>query len=144
MSNDLAWFAARWRTDELMIAETKHWVWSLRPTPATLGAGILSLRTLCPTFSDATTEQLADFATITKIVESRLAETFQPDKMNYLAIMMNDPHVHYHVLPRYGRDIDFAGLTWSDCGWPALPDLAAGLDFDNDAVLHEVRDALRR
>jgi diadenosine tetraphosphate (Ap4A) HIT family hydrolase len=40
-------------------------------------------------------------------------------------LMMVDPHVHFHVLPRYERERHFAGTAYPDRGWPGLPDLAA-------------------
>jgi diadenosine tetraphosphate (Ap4A) HIT family hydrolase len=36
---------------------------------------------------------------------------------------MVDPHVHFHVLPRYSLQRTFAGVTFTDPGWPRLPDL---------------------
>jgi len=36
---------------------------------------------------------------------------------------MVDPHVHFHVLPRYSGPRELAGVTFTDPGWPRLPDL---------------------
>jgi len=52
--------------------------------------------------------------------------------MNYMMLMMVDPDVHYHVLPRYAEPRKFAdakdaalkALEFPDSGWPALPKLA--------------------
>ena len=52
--------------------------------------------------------------------------------MNYMMLMMVDPDVHYHVLPRYGAPRRFeeaqnaalSALEFVDVGWPALPALA--------------------
>jgi diadenosine tetraphosphate (Ap4A) HIT family hydrolase len=40
---------------------------------------------------------------------------------------MADPHVHFHVLPRYRQAQEFRGLTIADKGWPAAPDLASAV-----------------
>jgi diadenosine tetraphosphate (Ap4A) HIT family hydrolase len=38
-------------------------------------------------------------------------------------LMMVDPHVHFHVLPRYSGSKSFNGLSLGDAGWPGQPDL---------------------
>jgi diadenosine tetraphosphate (Ap4A) HIT family hydrolase len=37
--------------------------------------------------------------------------------------MMNDPDVHFHVLPRYAETPVFDGVSYADPGWPGPPDL---------------------
>jgi diadenosine tetraphosphate (Ap4A) HIT family hydrolase len=39
-------------------------------------------------------------------------------KINYLMLMMVDPHVHFHVLPRYEGDRSHGGIEVVDAGWP--------------------------
>lgn len=143
MSSNLAEFNAKFRVEELEIAESEHWVWSVRPVHSTLGAGVLSLKRFCESMSDAAPDEVADLATITKVLESRLADTFAPDKMNYLMLMMVDAHLHFHVLPRYSKSVEFGGMNWTDDGWPALPEIGANAELARPDVLFEVRDALR-
>ena len=45
------------------------------------------------------------------------------ERINYLMLMMVDPDVHFHVLPRYGSARTFAGVTFEDAGWPGPPRL---------------------
>jgi len=40
-------------------------------------------------------------------------------------LMMVDPHVHFHVLPRYAGARRFEGVDFDDRGWPGPPDLKA-------------------
>jgi diadenosine tetraphosphate (Ap4A) HIT family hydrolase len=61
----------------------------------------------------------------------------QYERINYLMLMMVDPHVHYHVIPRYSTSRTFNGVEFVDAGWPALPQLGGGVATD-DAL----RDAL--
>ena len=56
------------------------------------------------------------------------------DKINYLMLMMVDPNVHFHVLPRYGEQQEFAGLHFDDGGWPGQPDLAGGVKLSPDQI----------
>ena len=65
------------------------------------------------------------FLEIMDEVRTMLRAAFAYDKINYLMLMMVDPHVHFHVLPRYAEDRSFAGAAFADAGWPAAPDLKA-------------------
>ena len=48
---------------------------------------------------------------------------FACDKLNYLMLMMVDPDVHFHVLPRYAVEREFGGVRFTDPGWPKVPNL---------------------
>ncbi len=143
MTKNLEEFNEKFQVSELEIASTEHWIWSARPVHSTLGAGILSLKRFCTALDQTTSAEMADLGVITKIVEGQLRTRFQPDKMNYLMLMMVDAHLHFHVFPRYSRQIEFAGTKWADGGWPALPDIGAHPDGLNPDVLLEIRDALK-
>ena len=49
-------------------------------------------------------------------------------------LMMVDPHVHFHVLPRYDGERRWGDLAIADGGWPKLPDLAAATALDDAAI----------
>lgn len=134
-------FKSKFKTDEFLIYESKYWIWSLRPVQATIGAGVLSLKRECPVLSELNQEEFSDLNDIIKVIEITLKKTFNYDIMNYLMLMMVDKQVHYHVLPRYERSIDFAGISWKDLGWPGVPSLA-GDDIDN-SKLHEILDTIK-
>lgn len=140
MSSFMDEFKNKFKTEELMIYETEHWIWSLRPVQATLGAGVLSLKRECPVFSELNQEEFCDLNVIIKVIEKTLKQTFNYDVMNYLMLMMVDKQVHYHVIPRYERTIDFAGTSWKDSGWPGVPNLA-GNELDMHE-LHEIKNAI--
>ncbi len=123
---ELEKFRAKFRIPAFTIREYDHWVWSLRPLAATLGAGVISARHYKPHFSDMSATECAELSTVVKEVESRLKAAFQYDKINYLMLMMNDPHVHMHVIPRYATPRDFADSTWTDDNWPKPPQAAVG------------------
>ncbi len=125
MSSDLVEFQKKCRIPELSIHETAHWRWSVRSSQCTIGSGILSLTRYAERLSDITPDEGSDLSHITKVIEDTLKHVFNYDKLNYLMLMMLDQHLHFHVVPRYSRAIEFAGLTWTDKGWPALPDLSA-------------------
>jgi diadenosine tetraphosphate (Ap4A) HIT family hydrolase len=46
-------------------------------------------------------------------VEAAVRETMRPDKMNLASLGNMTPHVHWHVIPRYGDDRHFPGPVWA-------------------------------
>lgn len=134
-------FKEKFKTDEFLIYESKYWVWSLRPVQATIGSGVLSLKRECPVLSDLNQEEFSDLIDIIKVIERTLKKTFNYDIMNYLMLMMVDKQVHYHVIPRYERSIDFVGISWEDLAWPGVPSLA-GDEIDN-SKLNEILDIIK-
>jgi diadenosine tetraphosphate (Ap4A) HIT family hydrolase len=143
MSTHLAVFRAKFQVHQLEVLRTAHWTWSVRPVQATLGAGILSLNRAAGSFGDLVAEEGADLAAIVARIEGALRAFTAPDKMNYLMLMMIDPHLHFHVLPRYAEPRTAAGHEWIDAGWPALPGLGDNADLSTPEALSEIRDALR-
>lgn len=140
MEPNLRAFRDKFLLDQYTICETNHWIWSVRPVQATLGAGILSLRRYCERLSDITAEEGADLAKMAHIIEPTLRRHFAYDKINYLMLMMVDPHLHYHVLPRYAAERSFGGLVFTDPGWPAHPSLQGPTPPPN--VLEDLRKLL--
>ena len=77
-------------------------------------------------------ERAAAFSEMHRVIqdiEAALSAAYAPDKMNYLMLMMVDPHVHYHVIPRYGAERPEA-----DPGWPGPPALASAADVSVEEV----------
>lgn len=116
-------FQEKFKVNEYIIYESKHWIWSLRPHQATLGAGILSLKRECHAFSKLNEEEYKDLNKIIKVIEPTLKKAFNYDVINYLMLMMFDRHVHYHILPRYENPVNFLEVTWKDENWPGVPKL---------------------
>ncbi|MCT8139016.1 hypothetical protein H1D32_15690 [Anaerobacillus sp. CMMVII] len=116
-------FQEKYKVVEYSIYETEHWIWSVRPNQGTIGAGILSLKRECVTFSGLEQNEFSDLNNIIKIIESTLKSTLNYDVINYLMLMMIDKHVHYHVFPRYKNPVSFLDEVWKDETWPALPSL---------------------
>ena len=130
------WFAAKFKTDSLAIKTFSHWTWSLRPTQCTLGASVLSLNREAQAWGSVTAEENSELALVVAEIERRLGSAFGYEKINYLMLMMVDPHVHFHVIPRYSKAISQFGFEWQDSNWPKPPDLAAGTQ--DPALLEQV------
>jgi diadenosine tetraphosphate (Ap4A) HIT family hydrolase len=114
------------------IATCGAWTVLLRPHQPTLGALVLVCEEPVRAFGDVSAAGYADLARTTRRVEAMLGAVFAHDKINYLMLMMVDPDVHFHVLPRYAQVRHFAGQAFSDPAWPNAPDL--GFDHAIDAA----------
>ena len=117
-----------------LIAEYEHWVVLLRPAQPTLGALILAAKSDATAFGDLPTEAHTELKTATAAIEAALTRAVGYAKINYLMLMMVDPHVHFHVLPRYDGERSGAGLTVADAGWPAQPDLGQAAKLDDAQI----------
>lgn len=129
MTFSLASFRAKFSVDELTVVATEHWTWSVRPVQSTLGCGILSLNRLCPTFGGITAGEGEALAAVVGTLEDRVRDVYAADKFNYLMYMMNDPHVHMHVFPRFKTPRVCEGRTFVDDTWPRPP--SQGWDPDD-------------
>ena len=107
-----------------LIREYPDWVVLLRPRQATLGALVVACKDDVLRLSDVPLDAFAALKQVAVDVETTLRAEFDCQRINYLMLMMVDPHVHWHVLPRYHSPRTFAGITFPDPGWPALPDLS--------------------
>lgn len=112
------------------VREYNYWTVLLRPKQATLGALILAAREPAGSFGALSQSCCAELARATADIEAALGAAFGYDKINYLMLMMNDPDVHFHVLPRYGSERHFGGVAYTDPGWPGPPDLGHVNDTD--------------
>ncbi|WP_416463543.1 HIT family protein [Sphingomonas sp. VDB2] len=120
-----------------LIAEFDHWVVLLRPTQPTLGSLVLAAKSDATAFGDLPAEAHAELKTATATIEAALTRAVGYAKINYLMLMMVDPHVHFHVIPRYEGTRSGGGLTVADAGWPGQPDLGAAVR--PDGALEDLR-----
>ncbi len=135
-------FREKFRVDDLLVYANAHWSWSVRPAQPTLAAGVISLNRYALTLGEVTPEEMQALPDVVSRLEATVRGHFDHRIMNYLALMMVDHHVHWHVIPRYDSPRTFAGREWVDSGWPRFPAIADSQHGD-DAVLHEIRRALR-
>lgn len=129
---------------QTLIREYEHWTVQLRPKQATLGALVLIAKADVTAFSALPDAAFVEQARVVRDIESTLSSLFGYDRINYLMLMMVDPQVHYHVLPRYREPKHFGGARFEDPGWPGPPQLGHTntLDAPSAARLREhIRDA---
>jgi diadenosine tetraphosphate (Ap4A) HIT family hydrolase len=128
---------------ESLLAEFPHWCVLLRPAQVTLGSLVLVCKDEARRFGEISKEASAELVEVVSRVEAALAAAFRHDKINYLMLMMVDPDVHFHVVPRYASGRELAGRTFRDPFWPGPPDVTRKLDVD-EAGMAAIAEALRR
>ena len=124
-----------------LVADYTYWSVQARPKQVTLGAMVILSHGEARSFSDLPPDAFAELAEVVRDVETTAGNAFGYAKINYLMLMMVDPHVHFHVLPRYAAPASFKGASYADPGWPGQPNLAASEGLA-DAL--QVADVLRR
>lgn len=104
-----------------LIREFDHWLVLLRPAQPTLGALVLAAKSDATAFSDLPAPAFAELHDAVGAIERGLA-AFRPfERINYLMLMMVDPNVHFHVIPRYEGRRSAGGISIPDTGWPKPP-----------------------
>ena len=96
-----------------VVKSYQHWSVLLRPQQVTLGALILGAHSQAEAFSDLAETEISELSIIIKHIELTLTHCFKYDKINYLMLMMVDPNVHFHVIPRYSEDHEFRSVTFN-------------------------------
>jgi len=119
---------------ESAVGELDHWAILTRPQQATLGCLVLAERSDATSLSGISAEAAAELPLACGLIERMLGGLWSPRRFNYLALMMVDPNVHFHVIPRYDSDRSFDGVTFVDAGWPKLPDLGSAADLSAEQL----------
>jgi diadenosine tetraphosphate (Ap4A) HIT family hydrolase len=117
-----------------LIAEYGHWVVLLRPAQPTLGSLVLAAKGEARSFAELPREAFADLQRAVADIEGALAAAVRFEKINYLMLMMVDPHVHFHVVPRYEGEREACGVRVADAGWPKVPALGEAVALEPGQV----------
>jgi diadenosine tetraphosphate (Ap4A) HIT family hydrolase len=126
-------FAKRFQLEDLTIEIIGPWIISLRPQQPTIGSLVLTLNRECERFGEISEHEATYLSRAFRQVELLLKKTFNPPKINYLALMMVDNQVHYHIIPRYENPVLLAGKEYFDKNWPKPPSLEP-TDISHDDI----------
>ena len=116
---------------ETLLRDYQHWVLLLRPAQVTAGSLILAAKGEATAYGDLPQSAFTEQAAVIAELEQMLKNEVNHDKINYLMLMMVDPHVHFHIFPRYQGERSIAGLVLPDVGWPGPPDLKSAVKLDS-------------
>ena len=126
-----------------LVAEFAHWAILARPAQPTLGSLVLAAKSEATAFGALPARAHAELKQATGAIEAALSAAVGYARLNYLMLMMVDPHVHFHVIPRYEGARDWNGREFVDVGWPKAPDLGHAVALDG-AELAELVEWLKR
>ena len=114
-----------------LIKSYTYWHLLLRPEQPTLGSLVLVCKESVHHYADISAEAMCEQKQIIGEIESVLKKRFDYSKINYLMLMMVDPAVHFHIIPRYENSVAFCNQEYIDQAWPAAPDLSINLQLSN-------------
>ena len=125
-----------------LVHQGQLWAVLVRPAQPTLGSLVLCTLGEEVSYGELPPEAFVEQGQIVAQIERTLSRFSRYERINYLMLMMVDPHVHFHALPRYGGERHFDAASYEDKGWPGLPDLASAQPA-TDALVQALREAWR-
>ena len=125
-----------------LVKRYEHWLVQVRPAQPTLGSLVLVCTDEAGQFGAISPAASRELQQAVAEIERVLGDAFGFEKINYLMLMMVDPDVHFHVLPRYSAEKTFAGQVFVDATWPGPPDITAANPF-SDVVKAELLRVLK-
>ncbi|MDZ7786418.1 MAG: HIT family protein [Candidatus Saccharibacteria bacterium] len=103
------------------IFETDKWVATLAFDQGYLGRAYITLKEHKGDLKDLSEEEWLEFSKVLKKYEAGVRKAFNAEMFNWTCLMNNayqtqpsQPHIHWHVRPRYSTEIEFKGKTYSD------------------------------
>ncbi len=117
-----------------LVREFEHWMVLARPAQVTLGSLVLAAKSDVTAYSALPREAFAEQADVIAEIERALAAFVAYERINYLMLMMVDPNVHLHVIPRYSEERSWGGVQFPDAGWPGPPRLDAAAKLDPEQL----------
>ncbi len=116
---------------ETVIKDYNSWMVLFRDGQITIGSLLLVCKENAKSFSDLSRESFLEMQKVMEDIELFLKGMLKADKINYLALMMVDKHVHFHVIPRYSKPMFINGVSYNDKDWPMPPVLSDSLNLNN-------------
>ena len=127
---------------DTLIKQWDHWAVLLRPAQVTLGSLVLAASSGATAYSQLPDAAFAEQAGAVRAIEQALARFCQYERINYLMLMMVDPNVHFHVIPRFSAAREWNKLDFADHGWPGPPQLKPAVELDRTQIAR-LRDELK-
>ena len=126
--------AAKFGHPRTLVAETEHWLVLVRPSQLSLGSLVLVCKEEAKALSQVSAAAFAELKPVTSRLEPVLKTFVDYERINYTALMMVDPDVHFHVFPRYSQMRTLDGVDFPDAGWPGPPRFDTGVKLEGDAL----------
>jgi diadenosine tetraphosphate (Ap4A) HIT family hydrolase len=123
-----------------LVREFDYWLVLLRPAQVTLGSLVLAAKSDATAYHQLPRKAFAEQADVVAAIERSLAAFCTYERINYLMLMMVDPNVHFHVIPRYSAPRRWNGTEFPDAGWPGPPQLGKAVQLDHLQIADLTRE----
>ena len=123
-----------------LIREFEHWVILLRPAQVTLGSLVLAAKSGATAYGALPRAAFVEQGDAVAMIERALSAFTAYERINYLMLMMVDPNVHFHVIPRYSGPRQWNGVEFPDAGWPGQPQLSSAVQLNSEQIAGLCRD----
>lgn len=117
-----------------LIHDYDHWMVLLRPAQVTLGSLIVAAKSDAQDFGALSADHFSELKVVTGDVSAALASLVSYQKLNWLMLMMVDPHVHFHLIPRYEGTREWEGQAFEDKSWPGPPVLSDAIKLSDNQI----------
>lgn len=117
-----------------LIKEFEHWLILLRPAQPTLGSLVLAAKGDAMAYGRLPRGAFVEQAEAVAAIEESLSNFCAYERINYLMLMMVDPNVHFHVIPRYSQPREWKGVAFTDAGWPGPPQLHNAIQLSPEQI----------
>ena len=117
-----------------LVREFAHWVVLVRPAQVTLGALVVAAKSDATAYGQLPREAFAEQAEAVAAIERALRAFSNFERINYLMLMMVDPNVHFHVIPRYSDARRWMDVEFPDAGWPGPPQLGSAVALSAEQI----------
>ena len=125
---------------DTLLKEFSHWVILLRPAQVTLGSLVLAAKSEATAYGELSSEAFAEQRETVAVIERRLTAFVHFERINFLMLMMVDPNVHFHVIPRYSGRRLWDGTEFPDWGWPGPPRLDRTISLESERLARLASD----
>ena len=126
-----------------LIKEYKHWLLLAREQQLTLGSMILICKEDKHNFHEISSAASSELSIVSKDIELSAKKAFNYDKINYNMLMMVDPEVHFHVIPRYSRTVSYNSQEFVDIDWPKPVDFSQNQNIISSEQLELIKKTIQ-
>jgi diadenosine tetraphosphate (Ap4A) HIT family hydrolase len=112
----------------------------LRPAQVTLGSLVLAAKSNATAYHDLPRAAFCEQADAILAIEKALMDFCAYERINYLMLMMVDPNVHFHAIPRFSTPRRWNDLKFADAGWPGPPQLGNAVQLKPGELQNLVRE----
>lgn len=103
------------------ILKMKYWIVFLAPQQSNIGTCVVALNRHEKDLSGLSRDEWLEFGELVCKLEYSLRKCFGVTMFNWGSLMNAsylteppDPHVHWHLIPRYDHEVEFMGLLFQD------------------------------